>query len=76
VQVITTRHTYIHTHTRTYVPAPTAGGQADRYSPIADVLELGVPFTDPIADGPTIQTANTVRRLIQTHTHMHMDDDG
>lgn len=26
----------------------------------ADVLELGVPFTDPIADGPTIQKANTI----------------
>lgn len=24
------------------------------------MIELGVPFTDPIADGPTIQTANTV----------------
>jgi tryptophan synthase len=27
----------------------------------ADIIELGMPFTDPIADGPTIQTANTVR---------------
>ncbi|KAI1434035.1 tryptophan synthetase [Xylaria sp. CBS 124048] len=26
----------------------------------ADVIELGVPFTDPIADGPTIQTSNSV----------------
>lgn len=26
----------------------------------ADVIELGAPFSDPIADGPTIQTANTV----------------
>ncbi|KAE8352523.1 tryptophan synthase beta subunit-like PLP-dependent enzyme [Aspergillus coremiiformis] len=25
----------------------------------ADIIELGVPFTDPTADGPTIQTANT-----------------
>lgn len=26
---------------------------------IADIIELGIPFTDPIADGPTIQKANT-----------------
>ncbi|QLG73328.1 hypothetical protein HG535_0E04120 [Zygotorulaspora mrakii] len=25
-----------------------------------DVIELGMPFSDPIADGPTIQVANTV----------------
>ena len=27
----------------------------------ADIIELGVPFTDPIADGPAIQEANNVR---------------
>jgi len=27
----------------------------------ADVIELGVPFSDPIGDGPAIQAANTVR---------------
>ena len=26
-----------------------------------DIIELGLPFTDPIADGPTIQKSNTVR---------------
>ncbi|KZF21230.1 tryptophan synthase [Xylona heveae TC161] len=26
----------------------------------ADIIELGVPFTDPVADGPTIQKSNVV----------------
>lgn len=26
----------------------------------ADIIELGVPFSDPIADGKAIQEANTV----------------
>jgi len=30
----------------------------------ADIIELGVPFSDPIADGPVIQASNTVRQTL------------
>src|SRR3954465_12535850 len=32
----------------------------------ADVVELGVPFSDPVADGPVIQRAS--ERALQLHT--------
>ena len=34
-----------------------------------DILELGLPFSDPIADGPTIQAAN-IRALTSKTTPM------
>ncbi|AEG59638.1 tryptophan synthase subunit alpha [Desulforamulus ruminis] len=34
----------------------------------ADVIELGVPFSDPVADGPVIQRAST--RSLQGGTHL------
>ena len=37
--------------------------RTDPSSHFPDIIELGVPFTDPIADGPTIQTSNTVALL-------------
>ena len=33
----------------------------------ADILEFGVPFSDPVADGPTIQRADD-RALAADHT--------
>lgn len=35
----------------------------------ADILELGMPFSDPIADGPTIQSADT--RALQNGANIH-----
>ncbi|KAH8819126.1 tryptophan synthase [Xylogone sp. PMI_703] len=48
----------------TYVTAgyPTIGATVDILMGLgvyADIIELGLPFTDPIGDGPTIQKANT-----------------
>ncbi|UCV10799.1 tryptophan synthase subunit alpha [Dechloromonas denitrificans] len=49
----------------------------------ADVIELGVPFSDPMADGPTIQRASeralargmTLRKVLQLVTRFRTDDD-
>ncbi|NCN23844.1 MAG: tryptophan synthase subunit alpha, partial [Gallionella sp.] len=35
----------------------------------ADILELGVPFSDPMADGPTIQRAS--ERALKHHVGLH-----
>ncbi len=39
----------------------------------ADVLELGVPFSDPMADGPVIQAASerAITRGVSLHTVLH-----
>ncbi|KAG2178845.1 hypothetical protein INT43_001691 [Umbelopsis isabellina] len=39
----------------------------------ADVIELGIPFTDPLADGPTIQYANTASLKYGTDITMCLD---
>src|SRR6185369_14917919 len=49
----------------------------------ADVIELGVPFSDPMADGPTIQRASeralargmTLRKVLQLVTSFRTVDD-
>src|SRR5215468_9937922 len=49
----------------------------------ADVIELGMPFTDPMADGPSIQAAGlralnagqTLRKTLQMVREFRKEDD-
>lgn len=43
----------------------------------AEIIELGMPFTDPIADGPTIQKSNTQALIngVNTTTVLQMVRD-
>lgn len=49
-------------HTLDYIRALEAGG--------VDIVELGVPFTDPLADGPILQAAHSraLRQGVTVHT--------
>jgi len=60
------------------IPFFTAGDPAPKFTvPLlhalveagADVIELGVPFSDPMADGPTIQRAS--ERALKHHVGLH-----
>ena len=55
-------------HSRLIVQAPTGSGKSTQVPQMlldngADILEIGVPFSDPTADGPVIQAA--ARRALQ-----------
>lgn len=43
-----------------YPDGETSRAVAEAYAESADLVELGVPFSDPLADGPTIHAAATV----------------
>lgn len=42
----------------------------------ADIIELGMPFTDPIADGPAIQYTNNVSFFRSHLSSSHASDLG
>jgi len=43
-----------------YPDLPAFGGALEAVSRVADVVEIGVPFSDPMADGVTIQRASRI----------------
>ncbi len=62
-------------HEKGFIPFLTIGDPNEQtflkiieaISPYTDIIELGIPFSDPLADGPTIQKANQ-RALAQDIT--------
>jgi len=50
-------------------PGITVGLMHDLVAAGADIIELGVPFSDPMADGPVIQRAS--ERALAHHTSLH-----
>jgi tryptophan synthase alpha chain len=51
------------------VPEITVGLMHDLISAGADLIELGIPFSDPMADGPVIQRAS--ERALEYHVSLH-----
>ncbi|PVV19904.1 MAG: tryptophan synthase subunit alpha [gamma proteobacterium symbiont of Ctena orbiculata] len=51
------------------IPEITVDLMQDLVSAGADLIELGVPFSDPMADGPVIQRAS--ERALQYHVSLH-----
>ncbi|KAI5295444.1 tryptophan synthetase [Ascosphaera acerosa] len=50
-------------------PAETADIMLGMQAGGSDIIELGMPFSDPIADGPTIQYANTIALKNEVNIH-------
>ena len=42
-------------------------------SPVSDLIELGIPFSDPIADGPTIQRSTQKALEVGVNTRLCLD---